>query len=288
MTDSSISRNNYIIHDLQSELALEIAISNEGVLSLQNQYTEEIVWSRRTPCDIDTAYFYYSFNKTNSLRYYKGMVDNSIYSIDCKWGLIITRDGPMVVVKNVDKSNDYQGEIVWSNFTKVERLEFDNDGSLILYDINGINKEENYTLTPKGSDFLIFDEGKLILFEYETNEIVKQFDFDFAECTLDEDIGHIEYHYFMKIDDTLWNGEALISQNCQYKLIFSNGDLKILDSKNNITWQQDLHGVGGEKLEFRKDGNIVIYSYSNDKEIIWESKSSTLLDRDNIFSANRA
>ena len=70
------------------------------------------------------------------------MVDNSIYSIDCKWGLVITRDGPIVVVKNVDESNDYEGQVVWSNGTQIERLEFDDDGSLILYDITEDNIEK--------------------------------------------------------------------------------------------------------------------------------------------------
>ena len=92
----------------------------------------------------------------------------------------------------------------------------------------------------------------------------------------------------MKPDDVLWNGEALISENCQYKLVFSGGNLKILDSSNNITWSQTFDGVGGEKLEFRKDGNVVILSYSSDEDILWETESSTLLDRDNIYSANRA
>ena len=46
--------------------SIEIGISNEGVLSLQLQLTGETVWSRRSPCEIDTAYFYYSMNRTNS------------------------------------------------------------------------------------------------------------------------------------------------------------------------------------------------------------------------------
>ena len=91
----------------------------------------------------------------------------------------------------------------------------------------------------------------------------------------------------MKPGDVLWNGEALVSQNCQYKLILNNGDLKILDTSNNISWQQDLSGNGGERLEFRKDGNVVVLSYSNHQEILWQSSSSTLLDRDNINFANR-
>ena len=283
-----IMQNYYLSTTDSNDDSIEIGLSNEGVLSLQLQLTGETVWSRRTPCNIDTAYFYYSMNKTNLLRFFKNVVDNSLYSIDCKWRLIITRDGPINVVKNIDESNDYEGEVVWSNGTQVERLEFDEDGSLILYDVNDDNKEINTTLSPKGADFMIFDQGKLILFDYDDDEIVKQFDYIVSECKLDETIGFIKYHHFMKPGDILWNGEVLISQNCQYKLILTGGDLKILDNSNIMIWQQDLKGIGGEKLEFRTDGNMAVISPSINQEILWESKSSTLLDRDNIYFANRA
>eukprot|EP01084_Bolivina_argentea_P079578 144327_1 len=268
---------------------LEIGIANDGVLSMQEKFAEDTVWSRRTPCDSNTAYYYYSMNKTNSLRFYDNVVDNSIYSTDCKWAMIISRDGPIKVFKNINETSGDGGESVWSNGTKVKKLLFDESGSLILYHLSNYDDiETNYTLSSEGADFMIFDGGKLALFDYENNELVKQFDFEFAECQLNEDIGFIKYFHFMKPNDILWNGEVLISANCQYKLMLSKGDLMILNGSNHKIWQQQFNEKGGEKLAFLKDGNMIVYSYSNDNEILWSSNTSTLLDRDNIYYPNRA
>ena len=71
---------------------------------------------------------------------------------------------------------------------------------------------------------MIFDDGKLVIFDYDTDSIITKWDFEFSQCTLDSNVGFIKYFYYMKPGDILWNGEALISENCQYKLILQQGD----------------------------------------------------------------
>ena len=279
------------------ELTLELGISDDGTMSLQTRGNEEILWSRRTHCDTNYAYYYYAMNKTQVLTYSNNI---GIYSLDCKWAMIITRGNEDVeIIKNIDISNydTVDGQTVARFGNGVTKITFDSSGSLVI-----IGNDEILPLSDKGGDFMMFDSGKLAIFDYDTNTIINQHDFQFSTCTLDQNIGFIKYHYFMKPGDILWNGEALISQNCQYKLILLNGNLMILDGNNEIIWKathyyndnantttyDDTDSIGAEKFLFQTDGNMVLYSYSSNNEILWQSQTSTLLNRDSIFYADRA
>eukprot|EP01084_Bolivina_argentea_P250273 419260_1 len=201
----------------------DLGISINGFLSLQEHSTSENLplWSRRTHCESDKAYAYYSINKTNSIGYFANSIANSIYSIDCSWALIIDKgEGELHVIKDIDATDgDHEiddGEIVWRKGSNIRSLVFDIDGSVNLYDYNDNNIEQ---LSSIGADFMIFDSGKLALIDHNNNKIVKQFDFDFKQCNQSIGSYYMKYFYFMKPGDILYDNEALISENCLFTLI---------------------------------------------------------------------
>eukprot|EP01083_Nonionella_stella_P187047 686351_1 len=95
----------------------------------------------------------------------------------------------------------------------------------------------------------------------------------------------------MKPGDVLWNGEALISKDCQYKLMLSNGSLVLLNGDNEeeeVIWSAVNDSVWAERFEFLRDGNMVLYSYSTSNDILWQTNTSTFMYRGGIFYADRA
>eukprot|EP01083_Nonionella_stella_P068960 183477_1 len=170
---------------MQNISSATLSINIFGYLSGSDVNGQDTLWSRRTPCDKDDAYFYYSMNKTNKLT----TEHQSIYSIDCQWSLTIAAKEPIIVTNP-------GGEKAWSKGSNVESLVFDGDGSLVVNDVNGSVE----VLSPKGAEFLIFDEGKLALMDHDEHTIIKQIDFEYADCTgaLDESTGVIKYFYLMK------------------------------------------------------------------------------------------
>merc|ERR1711971_789887 len=148
----------------------------------------------------------------------------------------------------------------------VQSLKFGEDGSLYTVDPAG-----NRTYVFDGdADFMVFDGGKAALIDYETDSIVEQIDLDFALCTLDKNVGFIKYFSFMQPGDVLWNGEALISENCEFKLMLKEGQLVLLNGTNHVIWAANNSGHG-EKLEFLKNGNMALYSYSASQQVLWET-----------------
>ena len=67
---------------------------------------------------------------------------------------------------------------------------------------------------------MIIDSFKLALIDSDTNNILKTFSFDnasnFDNIRPSNDGTEYKYIYYMKIGDILYNGEALISESCQY------------------------------------------------------------------------
>merc|ERR1711897_19561 len=59
----------------------------------------------------------------------------------------------------------------------------------------------------------------------------------------------------------------------------------ILNQSNDKVWSA---GSGGERFEFLKDGDLALYSYSNDAEMLWRSNTSLLLSNDRVNYADRA
>eukprot|EP01084_Bolivina_argentea_P050146 92211_1 len=230
----------------------QLAIADNGVLSLQLQSTEQILWSRRTPCEDSNAYFYYSMNLSSSMIYDGTM---GLYSLDCSWAMVITRRGPIDFVKDINTETGESGVTAFSIDATIEQITFNSDGIIAISDSN----TEIPILSANGGDFMVFDSSKLTIFDHESNTILQQLDFDVAKCTLSESDEIIKYFYYMKPGDILFNGEALISANCEYMLILRNGSLSILNSANTEIWNAGV--INGEKFEFHSDGNMVLYSY---------------------------
>eukprot|EP01083_Nonionella_stella_P277433 943139_1 len=259
--------------ELSDDESYQLDINDAGYIFLEMQDT---IWSRRTPCDVDQAFYYYSMNQ----GYFVDKVDNSIYSLDCQWSLILTATGHVEVTNPA-------GQVVWSRGSDVESLVFDVNGSLVLNELASVE-----VLSEGGADFLVFDEGKLLLIDHDEDVIIQQFSFEHANCStaMDPSMAVIKYFYFMKPGDILWNGQALVSTNCQYKLVLRNGNLFILNATNEIIWSaldsSDNAITKGSRFEFHKDGNMVLHSYS--AEQLWETETSTLLKRSSIYYADRA
>eukprot|EP01083_Nonionella_stella_P046814 125388_1 len=83
----------------------------------------------------------------------------------------------------------------------------------------------------------------------------------------------------MKPEDILWNGEALLSTNCDYKLALLNGSLVILNGSNDAIWTANATASG--------ERNMVLYSYSSGNDRVWDTDTSTLL-QSSIVYADRA
>ena len=114
------------------EQILQLGIGDDGTLSLRESPSEKILWTRRTHCDTAYAYYYYSMNKSSSLDYSDNI---GIYSIDCSWAMVISREGPINIIKNINltksssEDDEIGGEIVTSIGGNVEEIVFNSSGS---------------------------------------------------------------------------------------------------------------------------------------------------------------
>eukprot|EP01083_Nonionella_stella_P201669 737581_1 len=181
----------------------------------------------------------------------------------------------------------YQAVYTYPHLLDIESLVFNENGSLIVSDFNDSLSPKQWS--PPSAEFLIFDSGKLALIDEDENQIIKQFDFEKADCVPNATTTfgelQIKYFYYMKPlkpEDILWNGEALISTNCDYKLALLNGSLVILNGSNDAIWTANATASG--------ERNLVLYSYSsgNDRVIrVWDTDTSTLL-QSSIVYADRA
>ena len=111
-----------------------LEISDNEFLSAYITRSQESIWSRRTHCEFDTAYYYYSMNKTFVLGMFANSFDDVIYSADCKWSLVVATGKKITVYKNIEQDNDDSmlGEKVWSYGTNVKSLTFNANGNLVI------------------------------------------------------------------------------------------------------------------------------------------------------------
>eukprot|EP01083_Nonionella_stella_P094601 265480_1 len=246
-------------------------VSRDGLLSLRN--ATHVRLSLRTNCESSDGYYQYSMNVSDVLK--PGW---AMYALACDWKLSVVQNGGVVVEDEADMK--------WSYGRDVSQFGLNSDGYLAVDEVAG----EHDILSLYPADFMIFDVGKLLLIDHDEGEIVQVIDFDFAECdayiNTTSVFAAIKYFYAMKPGDILWNGEALISSNCDYKLILNDGKLQILDASNAAVWTANPTTNAG-KFEFLQDGSMVLYSFDVDDEVIWTTGTSTLLQRHSIIYPDR-
>jgi len=183
-------------------------------------------------------------------------IGDTLLSADGFSSLMVNPDGKIVLRTDT--------QIVWTSPQSGgagARLVMQNDGNLVLYDINNKPVWNSETSGKGTSSLSLQEDGNLVI--YNTSG---------ATWSSGTSIGmsHLTFptsamHSFGEI----YRGQSLISNDRKYGLYLQNDGNVVLYSNNIPLWNSGTSGTDGNRFTLQADGNLVLYTKNN--QAIWSS-----------------